>query len=297
MPMNWNPIDAAKGAAVNHVNNRVSGYIGELEEKLRERGMLGENESIRNQKGELDAIRHAYVLGRLTQDYGYQMAKFMGNEHEKRNPNPPDQQRMDYHNNDVGARFGNQVINEAHQNRLKPGETIEDRLFERVLRGARDGELITDPSQTRPRVGQLRSDAGDGALVAAAPDARQLSEIAGNPKVTETVAALNRTPGVDPMNIDGRNVMAMAMTADKERFSPNFAGKSENGEGFLIRGQAPNDPGAAVLTVSKERMQQPIETSLAGIEQQRAQQTAGTPSNEPRVLAQEPEVKRGVSLS
>ena len=289
----WNPVHAVR----DHVNERVSGYIGELEEKLRDRGMLGQNEGIRSQTGELDGIRHAYVLGRLSQDFGYQTATWMGDEHEKRNPNPPDQQRMDYHNNEMGARFGIQVINEAHGNRLRPGETIEDRLFERVLRGARDGELITDPSQTRPRVGHLRSDAGDGMQVAGMPDAKQLSEIAGNPKVTETVAALNRTPGVDPMNIDGRNIMAMTMSASEHNFSPNFAAKHpDTGEGFLIRGQTPGDPAAAVLNVSKERMQQPVEVSLAGIEtHQKSQQLAAATVQEPKALTPEQEPQRGMS--
>ena len=291
--MNLNPISAAR----DHVNGRVAGYINELEERLRDRGMLGADEGIRQQKGELDGIRHAYVLGRLTQDFGYQTAKWMGNEHEKRNPNPANEQRMDYHNNDMGARYGNQVINEAHRNRLKPGETIEDRLFERVLRGARDGELITNPSQTKPRVGHLRSDAGGDVHLAAVPDARQLSEIAGNPKVTETVAALNRTPGVDPANIDGRNIMAMTLSASQANFSPNFATKNhETGEGFLIRGQAPSDPAATVLTVPRERMQQPVEVSLAGIDhQQKSQSIAAATVQEPKVLAAEQEPQRGVA--
>lgn len=289
----WNPVHAIR----DHVNDRVDGYIGELEEKLRDRGMLGQNDSIRSQTGELDAIRHSYVLGRLSQDFGYQTASFMGDEHERRNPNPPDQQRMDYHNNDMGARYGIQVINEAHANRLRPGETIEDRLFERVLRGARDGELITDPSQTGPRVGQLRSDAGDGTLVAGAPDANQLSEIAGNPKIAETVAALNRTPGVDPMSIDTRNIVAMTMTAGEHNFSANFAAKNpQSGEGFLIRGQTPDDPAAAVLNVSKERMQQPVEVSLAGIaNQQQSQNVAAAAAQEPKPLTAEQEPSRGMA--
>lgn len=289
----WNPIHAAR----DHVNERVAGYIGELEERLRQRGMLGEDEGIRNQTGKLDSIRHAYVLGRLSQDFGYQTASWMGDEHEKRNPNPPNQQRMDYHNNEMGARYGIQVINEAHANRLGPGETIQDRLFERVLRGARDGELITDPAQTRPRVGHLRSDAGDGMQVAAAPDAKQLSEIAGNPKVQETVAALNRTPGVDPMSIDGRNILAMTTTASQNGFSPDFAAKNpQTGEGFLIRGANPADPAATVLTVSREQMQQPVEISLAALDQQRSQTVAAASVTQtPAPLAVEQETSRGMS--
>lgn len=288
----WNPIHAAR----DHVNERVAGYIGELEERLRDRGMLGQNEGIRNQTGELDGIRHAYVLGRLSQDFGYQTASWMGDEHEKRNPNPPNQQRMDYHNNEMGARYGIQVINEAHANRLRPGETIEDRLFERVLRGARDGELITDPAQTRPRVGHLRSDAGDGMQVAAAPDAQQLSEIAGNPKVQETVAALNRTPGVDPMSIDGRNILAMTTSASQNGFSPDFAAKNpQTGEGFLIRGANPADPAATVLTVPREQMQQPVEVSLAALDQQRSQAMAAPVTQTPAPLAAEQETSRGMS--
>ena len=291
--MVWNPVHAVR----DHVNERVAGYIDDLEGKLRDRGMLGQNECIRSQTGELDGIRHAYVLGRLSQDFGYQTAKWMGDEHEKRNPNPPDQQRMDYHNNDMGAHYGIQVINQAHSNRLKPGETIEDRLFDRVLRGARDGELITNPAQTRPRVGELRSDAGDGLQVAAVPEAKQLSEIAGNPKVTETVAALNRTPGIDAMNIDGRNVMAMTMSASQNNFSPDFAAKNQQtGEGFLIRGQTPGDPAATVLAVPSERMQQPVEVSLAGIQShQQSQNVANATAQEPKVLATEPEPQRGMS--
>ncbi len=292
--MIWNPVHAAR----DHVNERVAGYIDDLEGKLRDRGMLGQNEGIRHQTGELDGIRHAYVLGRLSQDFGYQTAKWMGNEHEKRNPNPPDQQRMDYHNNDMGARYGIQVINQAHSNRLGPGETIEDRLFERVLRGARDGELITNPAQTRPRVGELRSDAGDGLQVAAAaPDAKQLSEIAGNSRVTETVAALNRTPGIDAMNIDGRNIMAMAMTASQNNFPADFAAKNQQtGEGFLIRGQAPGDPAATVLAVSSERMQQPVEVSLAGIQNhQQSQNLTAATTQEPKAQTMEPEPQRGMS--
>jgi hypothetical protein len=288
----WNPIHAAR----DHVNERVAGYIGELEERLRDRGMLGRNEGIRNQTGELDGIRHAYVLGRLSQDFGYQTATWMGDEHEKRNPNPPNQQRMDYHNNEMGARYGIQVINEAHANRLRPGETIEDRLFERVLRGARDGELITDPAQTRPRVGHLRSDAGDGMQVAAVPDAQQLSEIAGNPKVQETVAALNRTPGVDPMSIDGRNILAMTTSASQHGFSPDFAAKNpQTGEGFLIRGANPADPAATVLTVPREQMQQPVEVSLAALDQQRSQTMAAPVIQTSAPLAAEQETSRGMS--
>ena len=288
----WNPIHAAR----DHVNERVAGYIGELEERLRDRGMLGRNEGIRNQTGELDGIRHAYVLGRLSQDFGYQTATWMGDEHEKRNPNPPNQQRMDYHNNEMGARYGIQVINEAHANRLRPGETIEDRLFERVLRGARDGELITDPAQTRPRVGHLRSDAGDGMQVAAVPDAQQLSEIAGNPKVQETVAALNRTPGVDPMSIDGRNILAMTTSASQHGFSPDFAAKNpQTGEGFLIRGATPADPAATVLTVPREQMQQPVEVSLAALDQQRSQTMAAPVIQTSAPLAAEQETSRGMS--
>lgn len=289
----WNPIHAAR----DHVNERVAGYIGELEERLRQRGMLGEDEGIRNQTGKLDSIRHAYVLGRLSQDFGYQTASWMGDEHEKRNPNPPNQQRMDYHNNEMGARYGIQVINEAHANRLGPGETIQDRLFERVLRGARDGELITDPAQTRPRVGHLRSDAGDGMQVAVAPDAKQLSEIAGNPKVQETVAALNRTPGVDPMSIDGRNILAMTTTASQNGFSPDFAAKNpQTGEGFLIRGANPADPAATVLTVPREQMQQPVEVSLAALDQQRSQTVAAAPVTQtPAPLVVEQETSRGMT--
>jgi hypothetical protein len=288
----WNPIHAAR----DHVNERVAGYIGELEERLRERGMLGQNEGIRNQTGELDGIRHAYVLGRLSQDFGYQTASWMGDEHEKRNPNPPDQQRMDYHNNEMGARYGIQVINEAHANRLGPGETIQDRLFERVLRGARDGELITDPAQTRPRVGHLRSDAGDGMQVATVPDAKQLSDIAGNPKVQETVAALNRTPGVDPMSIDGRNILAMTTSASQNGFSPDFAAKNpQTGEGFLIRGANPADPAATVLTVPRDQMQQPVEVSLAALDQQRSQTMAAPVAQTPAPLTAEQETSRGMS--
>jgi hypothetical protein len=288
----WNPIHAAR----DHVNERVAGYIGELEERLRDRGMLGRDEGIRNQTGELDGIRHAYVLGRLSQDFGYQTATWMGDEHEKRNPNPPNQQRMDYHNNEMGARYGIQVINEAHANRLRPGETIEDRLFERVLRGARDGELITDPAQTRPRVGHLRSDAGDGMQVAAVPDAQQLSEIAGNPKVQETVAALNRTPGVDPMSLDGRNILAMTTSASQHGFSPDFAAKNpQTGEGFLIRGANPADPAATVLTVPREQMQQPVEVSLAALDQQRSQTMAAPVIQTSAPLAAEQETSRGMS--
>jgi hypothetical protein len=288
----WNPIHAAR----DHVNERVAGYIGELEERLRDRGMLGRTEGIRNQTGELDGIRHAYVLGRLSQDFGYQTATWMGDEHEKRNPNPPNQQRMDYHNNEMGARYGIQVINEAHANRLRPGETIEDRLFERVLRGARDGELITDPAQTRPRVGHLRSDAGDGMQVAAVPDAQQLSEIAGNPKVQETVAALNRTPGVDPMSLDGRNILAMTTSASQHGFSPDFAAKNpQTGEGFLIRGANPADPAATVLTVPREQMQQPVEVSLAALDQQRSQTMAAPVIQTSAPLAAEQETSRGMS--
>lgn len=265
--MIWNPIEAAKDAAVAHVNRQVAGYVDDLEEKLRERGMLGQNESIRSQTGELDAIRHAYTLGRLSQDYGYQTAKFMGDQHEARNPNPPDHQRMDYHNNDMGARYGIQVINEAHRNRLQPGETIEDRLFERVLQGARNGELITDPSQTRPRVGQLRSDAGDSGVQVASADIGQ------NPRVQETVAAVRNTPGMDPDRIGNNGVAALALASVENGFKPNFAGQNPDGSGFVVKGAQLDSPTATVVGVSADRMQLPAELSvgrIGGLESQQA---------------------------
>lgn len=266
--MIWNPIEAAKDAAVGHVNRQVAGYVKELEEKLRERGMLGENEGIRHKTGELDAIRHAYTLGRLSQDYGYQAAKFMGDQHEARNPNPPNQQRMDYHNNDMGARYGIQVINEAHRNRLEPGETLADRLFERVLQGARNGELITDPNQTRPRVGQLRSDAGDNGVQLAAADLGQ------NPRVQETVSAIRNTPGMDPDRIGNNGVAALALASVENGFKPNFAGQNPDGSGFVVKGTQLDSPTATVAGVPADRMQLPAELSLGRIGALESQQAA-----------------------
>lgn len=258
----------------DHVNNQVNGYVRELDGFLRERGMIGQNESSRNMSGEIDAVRHAYVLGRLTQDYNYQIAKVIGNEHERRNPNPPDQQRMDYHNNDMGARYGNQVINEAHRNRLQPGETIQERLFERVLQGARNGELITDPSQTRPRIGPLRSDAGDGVQLASIDPAQ-------DPRQQGTLDALRRTPGMHNEQQDPRAVAALTLaSAEKDWKSPDFAGKTADGGGFVAKGERLDSPTAEIVKVAPERMQWPEAVSMArvdGLETQRNLATAAAP--------------------
>lgn len=274
-----NPIRAVTNAARDHVNGQVNGYVNELDGFLRERGMIGPDQSSRNMTGEIDAIRHAYTLGRLTQDYNYQIAKVMGNEHERRNPNPADQQRMDYHNNDMGARYGNQVINDAHRNRLQAGETIQERLFERVLRGARDGELITDPTQTGPRVGRLRADAGDGAVLAAIDPAQ-------DPRQQGTLDAIRRTPGMQNDQFDPRAVAAFTLTAaEKEWKSPDFAGKNADGTGFVVKADRLDSPTAEIVKVSADKMQWPEAMSMArvdGLETQRNLLAASAPAQTPQ---------------
>ncbi|MDO5609279.1 MAG: hypothetical protein Q4G62_00605 [Pseudomonadota bacterium] len=96
---------------------------------------------------ELDAFRHAYTSGRVTQKtLGFQsVAKHFGDEHETgpANLNDPYEHRMDLWNNEVGRRLGAATSNK---------EDLATKAFESL----RNGTLVTGLSD--PRLRQLFAD-------------------------------------------------------------------------------------------------------------------------------------------
>jgi hypothetical protein len=276
-----------KNAFVDHINDKVTGYINELNGMLRERGMIGSDQSVRNGKlahnNSLDAIRHAYVTGRLTMDYGAPAALEMGRFHEHRNTNPANETRMDLHNNHMGMRFAVNVMLGSPGQGLSQQE-MNMQLFNRLTGAVERGQLITDPSQTRPRVGELRSDAGDTGvqLASAAPQLQGIRE------------AIERTPGMQLANVDERGQWALAATAAERNISPNLAGVTAQG-GFVSSGRTLDDPLGNVAMVSVRDLQQPVQVSQQKMEAALQVQTQAAPN----LVAQAPTLEtepRGFSV-
>jgi hypothetical protein len=270
-----------RNAFVDHINDRVTGYINELNGMLRERGMIDSDQSVRNgtlaHNNSLDAIRHAYVTGRLAMDFGAPAALEMGRFHEHRNTNPADETRMDLHNNHMGMRFAVNVMLGSPGQGLTQQE-MNEQLFNRLTGAVERGELITHPSQSRPRVGELRSDAGDGAVqvASAAPQLQGIRE------------AIERTPGMQLANVDERGQWALAATAAERNISPNLAGVTAQG-GFVSSGRTLDDPLGNVATVSVRDLQQPVQVSQQKLETAAQAQTQAAPNPVAQALVQETE--------
>lgn len=94
-------------------------------------------------------LRHAYVSGVFAQEYGSTTADIFGTINElfpgsgTSAPNAERSMNMDLWNNAVGRKYGKKV-----KNRLQ--------LFKELLKALKNGELITDPGDTREYTGQLR---------------------------------------------------------------------------------------------------------------------------------------------
>ena len=87
-----------------------------------------------------DAFRHCYWSGWLAMNIGAAAAKEFTTAHESDPANPPDEKRMDLHNNGVGIWHG-QI----------PG-TTETSLKQRCYQALITGQLIVDPANPMPSV-------------------------------------------------------------------------------------------------------------------------------------------------
>lgn len=122
---------------MDQIRSGVATYTQEADTYLRERypGIFPNGRNISNfgHNDPIDAFRHAYVSGRLAQEYDPRQAFNFGVLHEILNPNPWDEHGMDIWNNGKGVDYARDFI------------TPRD-LADRIDRGLRDGELIIRPS-------------------------------------------------------------------------------------------------------------------------------------------------------
>ena len=89
--------------------------------------------------GALDAFRHAYSSGRMTQDLGETLARKGGFKHEQSHPNDIREHVMDLYNNEYGRSI-------AATNPDASPEALADLIHEQ---GIKNGGLITDLSDPR----------------------------------------------------------------------------------------------------------------------------------------------------
>jgi hypothetical protein len=89
---------------------------------------------------EIDALRHAYVSGRYTMEFGEETADILGRLNEFKNFNfgtkEVPSENMDLWNNSVGRRYG------------KKAKTAKE-LFDFLIKALKEGELIIDLKDKR----------------------------------------------------------------------------------------------------------------------------------------------------
>ncbi len=112
---------------------------------------IGQNNSTWN--NEADAFKHAYMQAVLALRTNEQIAKFLGDSHEKDGANrgqPQGEDNMDRWNNKQGRSIAKEIIKEYGFNaKLYPNEILSDIIAEKIIKQMQNGNLITKPSDIR----------------------------------------------------------------------------------------------------------------------------------------------------
>lgn len=112
---------------------------------------IGQNNSTWN--NEADAFKHAYMQAILALRTNEQIAKFLGDSHEKSGVDkgqPQGEDNMDRWNNKQGRNIAKEIIKEYGFNaKLYPNATLENIIAEKIIKQMQNGDLITKPSDTR----------------------------------------------------------------------------------------------------------------------------------------------------
>ncbi len=112
---------------------------------------IGENNSTWN--NEADAFKHTYMQAILALRGNQQIAKILGDNHEKSGANrgqPLGEDNMDRWNNQQGRNIANEIIKEyGLQVKLYPNTKLSDIIAEKVIEKMQQGDLITKPNDTR----------------------------------------------------------------------------------------------------------------------------------------------------
>ena len=87
---------------------------------------------------EADAFKHCYMQAELTLLLGRNIAKIIGDMHENKPENPPEEKKMDLHNNSIGRQIGQSI--------KKPFWIFtkwQDKIANRIMLIMKAGLLIT----------------------------------------------------------------------------------------------------------------------------------------------------------
>ena len=112
----------------------------------------GKNDTWNN---EADAFKHAFGSADLALKTTIPVSKFIGDIHEKQNPNNPSgEENMDKWNNRVGRLIAKEIKKE-YKDRLKQmtEEEIEDVIAKKVMQRMKLGKLIISPNDKRKFTG------------------------------------------------------------------------------------------------------------------------------------------------
>jgi hypothetical protein len=164
-------------AGPEELQRKMQQYVEELNGFMREGGFLNENESIasRGHNDAYDAMRHAYVTGRFSEEYGSVAGQAYGLAHEISHPNDKLERDMDLHNNRMGAQYS--------------GETTTPReLYDRVIEGYVAGELVEAPG-LKPSAEYKNLDKVDPESKAGKIVSEMDRQLGGNSDTTRIVAA------------------------------------------------------------------------------------------------------------
>lgn len=118
---------------INHLNKKIEYYWNIYHFNM------NPNHTSYNNEG--DAFKHCYFQAELTLWLGKTIAKYIGDKHEDKADNPPNENEMDLHNNAVGQQIG-QEIKKARL--LWFLSNWQDLIADKIMDAMNNGLLITE---------------------------------------------------------------------------------------------------------------------------------------------------------
>ena len=101
---------------------------------------------------EADAFKHTFAAADIALRYNKNISEVMGNIHELQGRitmgQSSGEENMDKWNNEIGRRIAKE-IKEENRNKLIKRSELDDKIAEKVMEKMRNGELITNPNDTR----------------------------------------------------------------------------------------------------------------------------------------------------